>query len=119
MSTTPENVTLDELTVLEAAATPGPWFHEDDLSHRAGQSLGMGPLMSAHTGASATAKHDAITAAAARNALPDLLKIARAVAQVGDGDIDGPCPFCRVPFEEVCAPDCAHLLAQKLAGGAT
>jgi hypothetical protein len=78
---------LAELERLEKAATPGPWLCDDRLARdgdtKVRQSNGCGVAYCCDETASQEgieqAKRDAALIAAARNALGDLLKIARAV----------------------------------------
>ncbi len=131
-------MTLDELERLERAATPGPWFTEDDTRYSEGCTIGSAPVMTAHTSWTAPAKNDDRLIAAARNALPDLIKIARAVATCDYRVIRGHwyCPTCEASAfvtgwfateaEQISdaelqmkhEPGCARQLARKLAGGA-
>jgi hypothetical protein len=96
------SVTLDELERLEKSATPGPWREckEDPERGTLGTSvvrmynepdyvLGL-----AHDwGEGATAREDAALIAAARNALPELIKIAKAVAKLDTCEPDGGWPM--------------------------
>jgi hypothetical protein len=71
--------TLDELEKLEKAATPGPWKWSLRHESHDREAFAKGP---SHLGDHnyQKARADAELVAAARNALPDLLKIARAAA---------------------------------------
>lgn len=128
--------TLDELERLEKAATPGPWYlffaktldgEEFDGISSAGGGVVSNPQRY-HLDEPYIKRPDAALIAAARNALSELIKIAKAVA-AGDGQACGGleghevwCEFCRAHAPYLSQgkvdhePDCAWLLARKLAG---
>jgi hypothetical protein len=115
---TPEILTLDELEALLAKAAPGPWEAREG---RVDMAVSNGEPNCSHTynqrethrGVAITdngehiagpyAEADAALIAAARNALPDLLKIARAVAKRGPIEPDSynglACQFCSGHFD--------------------
>jgi hypothetical protein len=70
-------ITLDELEAMLARATPGPWFTDDDVRYTEGATIGGGTLYTAHTAWTAPAVNDDKLIAAARNALPELIRLAR------------------------------------------
>lgn len=84
---TPERVTLDELDHLEKEATPGPWEVEADPSgcdpgrieyiHARGEQI-----VKTDNGIYGPSLADAELITAARNMLPDLIKIARAAQEL-------------------------------------
>jgi hypothetical protein len=107
-----ERVTLDELERLEKAATPGKWHQR----HRRFVSLipeganGMGAEIAGNTIANVANPDDAALIAASRNALPDLLRIARAAQAFRSS--------ARPPHAEQVALWDALDALNKLAGGA-
>ena len=79
-------MTLDELEALAAAATPAPWAHVVRHDHHAAESLAPGWRGGALDGAATPGLEaaDYALTAAARNALPALIAVARAAERVRD-----------------------------------
>jgi hypothetical protein len=112
-----ENVTLDELERMEKSATPGPWEacnckaheHEDkprSTCYRVRNAVG-----------NIIPDEDKPLIAVARNALPELIKIAMAVAK-GRNPIqfsEDTCWYCYGKGEH--EESCPWPIANKLAGG--
>lgn len=102
---------LDTLRALEAAATPGPWTLGTRNEHGIVLSPEHGLVVSSPWTATGRADNDAALIAAARNALPALLTIARALPE--DPGFGGSwCLWCEAPFAQLPhKPDCLWLAA--------
>lgn len=102
-------MTIDELEKLEKAATPGPWAEEE------GDVMGPGDVNGYANWITSDAEQaDAALIAAARNALPELLRIVRHLAEAEDPVPHDTCPLCHNTTEHM--DWCALVAARKLAG---
>jgi hypothetical protein len=115
-------MTLDELERLDKAATPGPWRVVNDCEIYAGETDEMQNSVASWDDLPFD-HEDAALVAASRNALAELIKIARAVAAIPEhGCEDGSCCLCE-QYKNNTYPTghldgCIWELARKLAGGA-